>query len=399
VTGIACNSFSLAFSHDDTKGSTIASSHFKTMDDFAQEMACVVRRLFPDDDKENMPPIDEQNRRHKQQPTWAWESSNSMMHLHDKNVNVNKRKRDSVLATSRSFPLNEVRNGAIIKTKNINNTATTNQLYRSKGGVVTIKVDTLSQEVCVPIVNSSPKQNFKLSDESKVKISEEVPLIETVSVHNPNEAGCSSPAKDFMEQFDYVLSKRYPKGTDFLIIRDVFSPSIDDHGGVVPMEINLDELSKEQLSTIRVLIIPLQRQETMDEMGKLILGDRFGRNNIRYDRNFWFSILKSYGIFKRFYAIKSSDMEARFNLLFGFTYHLSKHPHWMNHHARGWGGEKMVSGLASRWKQLLKCLPGQMGLDSEFSYPAVLCFLQEFKTTVENVNTNGDPKLQFNYEK
>jgi hypothetical protein len=374
------------------------------MEEFAQEMACIVCRLFPDDnddDKENIPPIDHQDRQQKKHPSNYTHGTNEniLVHLDNNNFNINKRRRPAAFAKSTAFPLKEVRNGAANTTKNTTvRTSTTNQLYRSKGGVLTIKVDNIIRQGCVPLVNQASKDNFVIADDSKVKITEEPPSIKSSSVANPNTE-CASSANDFLEHFDYVLTKRYAEGTDFLLIRDVIFSDDDDNRDGASSEINLDELSNEQLTTIRVLIVPIQRQETMDQMGKLILGTNFGRNNIPYDRNFWFSVLKSYDTFKMFYAQESSDLATRFNLLFGFTFHLSNHPHWMNHHARGWGGEKMVSGLANKWKQLMRCLPGHMGLDIEYSYPAVLCFLEEFKTTVESVNTYGDPKLQFDYER
>jgi hypothetical protein len=379
------------------------------MDDFAQEMSCVVRRLFPDDDKENVPPNYQPRRRHLHLPPDHLGQGKMHADTADFNLNLNKRKRTAVIATSSPSPLREIRNEATIKTKNaVKNGAhrcnsTENHIYRSKGGVLTIKADNLRHDRRVPVITRPPRQSFTILDDSKIKIYPGPYPIESECIHkvkSSEEDAFMAPAEEFLDKFDYVLSNRYPDGTDFLLIRDALLVSDDDgHGGVAPMDINLEELSKEQLTTIRVLIVPLQRRETMDQMGKLILGDSFGQDNINYDRIFWFSVLKSYRIFKRSYASEPRGLAGRFNLLFGFTYYLALHPHWMTHHARGWGGEKMVAGLASRWKQLLKYSPGQLGLDKEYSYPALLCFLEEFKTKVEAADTNGDPKLQFDYEK
>jgi len=38
------------------------------------------------------------------------------------------------------------------------------------------------------------------------------------------------------------------------------------------------------------------------------------------------------------------------------------------------------------------------GLDLEFSYPAILAFLESFKKMCENVETFGYPMIQFEYQ-
>ena len=86
-------------------------------------------------------------------------------------------------------------------------------------------------------------------------------------------------------------------------------------------------------------------------------------------------------------------------MLFGFNYNLSRNRRWLTHNGRGWGGEKMITGLALRWKHLLKYSTEHiiMELDWEFSHPAVLYFVENFKITVETAEMFGNPKLRFDY--
>ena len=65
---------------------------------------------------------------------------------------------------------------------------------------------------------------------------------------------------------------------------------------------------------------------------------------------------------------------------------------------RGWGRQRMVEGLAIRWKNLLNNrTPEGLGLDLEFSYPAVAALLHSFKQKVEHAPTFGDPPMIFKY--
>jgi hypothetical protein len=70
----------------------------------------------------------------------------------------------------------------------------------------------------------------------------------------------------------------------------------------------------------------------------------------------------------------------------------------MHDHERGWGGEMMVSGLARIWKAVLKKTDQELGIDSEFTRPGLVCFLQQFKKQVEAVDTYDDPVMKFKFQ-
>ena len=162
-------------------------------------------------------------------------------------------------------------------------------------------------------------------------------------------------------------------------------------------EISLASLSKKQVDKIRVMMVTPKRQQVMDDMGRMILGPKFGLKRFNYPPGFWYTVLRCHHTFQKEYG-KEKELANCFDMLFGFTYHLSKHPRWLTHHGRAWGGEKMVANLGKNWKDLLKnSSTNQLGLDDEFSLPAAIFFLEEFKTTVESAEMYGDPKLKFNF--
>jgi hypothetical protein len=217
--------------------------------------------------------------------------------------------------------------------------------------------------------------------------------------HNENSCDTNkikTPTYIFLGRFTNVL-EHYPDGTDYLVIQDAtINRYCNDKTKTKVEEVSLNSLSVEQLDTIRVMVITPERKRVMDDMGRLLLGSKFKRKQFNYGPGFWYSVLRSYATFKQSYAAEK-DISTRFDMLFGFTYCLSKHPRWATQHGRGWGGEKMVAGIAMRWKHLLKYPTIQLGMDEEFSYPALLHFLSDFKTFVESAEMYGDPKLQFNH--
>ncbi|MGK3736519.1 MAG: hypothetical protein ACI90V_003361 [Bacillariaceae sp.] len=290
----------------------------------------------------------------------------------DENHDVNnKRKRSSVFCALSPSPLREIP----IQT---NNTTTQNGLqprqllpekenyhdnvssFSTKQGIVS-EVGGRDRTIPLPFVNQSS---------------------------NPFPLNCSSksPAEVFLNRLADVLSDQYPPDTNHMVLRDTIDVDF----------IPLNSLSETQIGTIRVMMIPNKRKKTMDGMGRLILGANFDRDQPNYVQGFWYSVLRSYDTFKQIYAAEKHVTE-RFDMLFGFSYNLFKNQRWLTHNGRGWGGEKMIVGLALRWKHVLKYSPEKIGLDQEFSYPAVLWFVEEFKLAVENAEMYGNPKLKFDY--
>jgi hypothetical protein len=319
------------------------------MEFFAREMQDVVRILFPDDD----------NKRQRCTP-------NSMNNKKKKRL-----KRSSVSISLRTpTPLREVRN--------IVQMTTTNSL-----------TDNLS-------VASSFISNKSSAMDTKIR-------------------KVNFDASTFQRTFFSALSK-YPPNTQYLLIQDVVLSTeedsmMDDSSSTTgskeeEMEIPLESLSSDEIGTLRVIMMPPKRQAVMQRMNNLLLGDSMSNGLYSLDQqhhhivhrpSFWYQVLQRANAFKREYAstVNSSD---RFDMMFGFTWCLATNPAWLTQHARGWKGEQMVSSLAIRWKNLLKYDSVQLGiLDDEFSFPALICFLDNFKAAVESTETYGEPKMRFDY--
>lgn len=235
-------------------------------------------------------------------------------------------------------------------------------------------------------------------------------------------------ASDFHRDFFSALSN-YPSRTEYLLIQDIVlnnngeddnincDLSMSDFSTVgsnidQEMEIPLESLSPKEIKTLRIMMMPPRRLSALHRM-RLLLLDRSqstcGRLQTHdeglsrqyyhdsHDPSFWYRVLQRYSLFKNEYS-STVDLKDRLDMIFGFTWHLAQHPQWMTQHARGWRGELMVSSLAIRWRNLLKYDPAQIGIhDDKFSLPALICFLDNFKTAVEKTEMYGDPKMVFDY--
>jgi hypothetical protein len=219
-----------------------------------------------------------------------------------------------------------------------------------------------------------------------------------VSTHKSLEKK-TTPNEDFLNRIKKVVD-RYPFGTGYLDIRAAIQEGDSEWCEEGFFSLDKVTFTEGQMRRIRVLIVSVERYAAMDEMGKLILGKEFHCRPKTFGPGFSYSVLRRYDTFKElyYYSKESTTPKCLFNMLFGFTYHLYRNPRWMTHHSRGWGGEKMVTGLTSQWKELMKHSTQTLGLDLEFSYPAVMYFLQDFKKKVERVETYGDPRLRFDYK-
>ncbi|KAG7342089.1 hypothetical protein IV203_007181 [Nitzschia inconspicua] len=320
------------------------------MDSFAMDMACVVRRLFPEEEDMDV-----------------------------RCLGGAKRKRNSVFTALSPSPLREIRN--IPKSKGTDTTARTSST--SKGFL------DINEGIGRQGEGSEIKKNL-FEDEEEDDESE-------FDDDDDTDVGPKSPSEIFSDRFMHVLSY-YPSDSEYIVIRDaILDPDNETMEALDPCQVPLSSISMEQVETIRLMIVTPTRMQTMEDMGKLILGPKFGRQSVSSGPGFWYSVLRSYLSFKQLFATEESTPR-RFDMLLGFTYYLAEYPRWISHHGRGWGGEKMVAGLAMRWKHMLKYSARELLLDEEFSLPATLCLLDEFQAAVESAEMYGDPPLLFTYK-
>jgi hypothetical protein len=352
---------------EDTPTKNYDFKNHSIMDSFVADMAGIVRRLFPDDDEE-----EEMNGR--------------------SGGGCAKRKRNSVFAALSPSPLREFPN--IPKSKGTDKTART--CSTSKAFSVVSGNGKRGQED-----SEIKKSLFGHDDDNddnhgKSEFDDDDDDDDEEEEDDESQLSPKSPSQVFSDRFMHVLSY-YPSDSEYIVIRDaVLDIENETLDAADSNRISLSSLTTEQVETIRLMIVTPKRIQVMNDMGRMILGPKFGQKIVHSGPGFWYSVLRSYATLKRVFATEKKA-SCRFDLLFGFTYYLAEYPRWLSQHGRGWGGEKMVTGLAMRWKHMLKHSAQELLLDEEFSLPASLCLLDEFKTMVETAEMYGDPPLRFDY--
>jgi hypothetical protein len=226
-----------------------------------------------------------------------------------------------------------------------------------------------------------------------------------------------SPFELKMQELKSVLQQKYPQGAGLVYVREFLEPADPDfplarttgvagggcsssgaalvnnennsNGQCPTLVVHVSTLSREQVGRLRLLIVGDKRRDV------LVSTLRF-YSTLPYHSQA--SVVDHFESFKAAYA-KTRDHRKKVDSLLAVTMALHKYRGWMYRLDRGLGRSKMVESLATRWKNLLSTkTPMEMGLDEEFSFPAVMALLQDFKRTVESAPTYGDPKMVFKFD-
>jgi hypothetical protein len=209
-------------------------------------------------------------------------------------------------------------------------------------------------------------------------------------------AAQKSPFEMKMQQLRYLLQTKYPKGASLIYVREIFEPTDNDFGMTSssmlprPQSIDVTKLTRHQVDRIRLMVVDDQRRETMTSFMSFYQVQPFPSRALQ--------AVDHFADFKTKYS-KIRDFKMKFNRLFSFTFTLNRFDGWLYRVDRGWGRQRLVEGVALRWKNLLKChTPEELGIDEEFSFQAVLALLQIFKNKVDSAPTFGDPQMVFKFE-
>lgn len=217
---------------------------------------------------------------------------------------------------------------------------------------------------------------------------------------------CKSPFEFALEDLtEVVRRKEYPEGTALLYIREIFEPS-DPEFSYLPSNINVFQITREQVDRLRIMIVPKRREEcliaylnyyeTINKESHVIRSSS-SSSSASSRRN---DVQRHFDGFKRRYST-TRDAKEKLDLIFAFSFAIQKYGgFWMYRRERRLHRAKMVAGLARHWRHLIrKHDPEELGLDREYSYPAVMHFLRAFKEQVESLEVDSrEAEIKFNYE-
>jgi len=214
--------------------------------------------------------------------------------------------------------------------------------------------------------------------------------------HKRQKVEPKSPYDIEMERLQQVCDRC--RGVGYSLIRGVARASSNNTEEEADEE-NFDPTgcSQEQVDYVRVIVITKERQDRMEEMSKLILGEQHGQELMTFSTSFSYQVINAWNAFTVRFQ-EAGNWQEKFDLLLGFTDTLKEHDVWMRDHEVGWGGEKMVRQLALSWNLVLKRSNEELGIDPEYTRPGIVALLEQFKEATELVQVHAeDERMIFDF--
>jgi len=203
-----------------------------------------------------------------------------------------------------------------------------------------------------------------------------------------------SPFENALLHLDDVTRRMgYADNTALMYIREIFEPG-DTEFDYITDYVCASQLSQEQVDRMRIMILPQRREENL-----VSYVDKFRESaSADIQKNPNNTVLEHFDEFHcRYLAI--TDPKAKFDALFGFSYALKHRSEWIFQFENQRKREKMVESLAKHWRNLMvRSTAEELGVDEEFSYQALLTFLDSFKLLCDSIETFGNPPIKFIYK-
>jgi hypothetical protein len=192
-----------------------------------------------------------------------------------------------------------------------------------------------------------------------------------------NMAVCKCPFEVRMQELRSCLQKNYPSGAALLYVREIFEPSDPEFRSFLLKHhhqpfVDVAHITKDQMDRLRIVIVDEGRRNEMIRYLKLLEVTPAPHVPLHYSR------------FKEEYS-KLRDPKERLNKLLGFTFALNKYDCWLKQVSNtSILRVRMVKNLALRWKNLLTNRSlNELGIDVEFSLPAIEALLERFQAKVD----------------
>mmetsp|Transcript_43362 Transcript_43362/g.48803 ORF Transcript_43362/g.48803 Transcript_43362/m.48803 type:complete len:216 (+) Transcript_43362:110-757(+) len=144
----------------------------------------------------------------------------------------------------------------------------------------------------------------------------------------------------------------------------------------------------EQMNMLRFIMITKNRDEQLDAMRKIILGDQADDSMLMFNTSFSYKVLDSWDHVK-LRILPRQSASKKLDILIAYTYNLQDFDTWMHDNEGGMGD--LVSELGSVWKKLLKnSSDTELDWDINYTKPGVLELLKQFKDKIDALDTCYD---------
>ena len=209
-------------------------------------------------------------------------------------------------------------------------------------------------------------------------------LTETATTKSPHDSFFDKK-KAFMKEKGYIGS---------ILVKGIEQDG-DEEEEEEEKEEDCDKYTEEQMNGLRFIMITQNRADKLDEMSSLVLGDQANSCFMMFNTSFSYKVLDSLGTIKSLLK-KTKTPAQKFDLLFAYTHMVKEYDVWM--HDNEGGMDKFTKGLASLWKRLLETSDEDLGIDAEYTKPALEEFLLQFKTQVESIEDYDNGAMKFKYK-
>jgi hypothetical protein len=152
----------------------------------------------------------------------------------------------------------------------------------------------------------------------------------------------------------------------------------------------------EQVGKLRYVMLTKDRAAAMKRYRKKILGDQAeSGTTMKFNTSY------SFIVFDEQFCLdcdlkKQKNVAEQFNMLFAFTNIIHQYDVWLKDYDDEDALIETINGLAKCWNAILKKTDAQLGIDSEYTRPGVLTFLEKFKNLVESAES--DDPIEFKYQ-
>ena len=203
------------------------------------------------------------------------------------------------------------------------------------------------------------------------------------SIPHFNTSVVKSPFEVRMQELRWCLQEHYPGGAGIVYVREIFEPLDPEFQslqcGLMKQKnhqdcrfVNVKHITKQQVDRLHIIIVDDRRRKAMVAYLKMLE-----------------VTVPNYGHFKEEYS-KVQDPKERLNKLLGFTFALNKHDNWLYQTPYNILRVRMIKNLGLKWRNLLgNRSPKELGIDDDFSLPAIKALLEKFKCKVEKELPRG----------
>lgn len=194
---------------------------------------------------------------------------------------------------------------------------------------------------------------------------------------------------------DVTIRDGYSAGTALMYIREIIEPG-DSEYDYIDDYVCASTLTQEQVDRMRIIVLPWRREARLVSYINQFSpsSNQSTLHSVKNDRS---TVLADFEYFHKRY-LRIHDPKEKFDELFGFSFAIKHQSEWIFEYESQRKREKMIGNLAKHWRNLMmRHSPEQLGLDREFSLPALMDFLNKFKQLCDSIETFGNPPIFFQY--